>query len=374
MGFGHTRARSPSFLGIVEGYMNNGSLFMKFHERDYFISRISSGFILYKHPLGYIKILPANPEQDYMGNEVYQETLNEAQEADVVDDQYIYKLLIDNDLWSDQQQDELDNIFPKHLEYWKKELYKAALKGNDRATIRKYLARAKEEYSKAFTLRHSYDYCTCHGVASYTRAMYVMSQCAVWQDGSKIDWNQVDLNKVLTYYNACQLSSEKIRYLARNTPWSNNWPIKKIQGKIFYNDILTLEQEVLISWSETYERIHESPDCPPDAIIEDDDMLDGWLLIQKEKRSQDKNKNLADKLVSKNPKIGQADDVFVVAQTKEDVKLVDSLNDPHSAKVKQQRLSQVKKHGVVKEQELADVKQKRNMQLTQAYSQSVKGK
>lgn len=347
---------------------------MKIHERDHFISRLRTGCVIFKYDNKYVKILSPTEEQNYFANIIYQESKEEAVENDVINDEYVFCLLNENGLWNEQKENELENILPKHIEYWKKELYKAALRGKDRETIRKYLDTAKKEYNHLFTIRHSLDQYTDSGIANYNKHMYLISETAYWMDGEKIDFNQIDINKILNYYNSFKIGSDEIREIARTTPWSNIYSSLKIAGKIFANSNLTDEQMVLINWSETYSKILEHPECPPDYMIEDDDILDGWLLIQKEKGEQNKLKGLAEKTISNNPKISNADDVFVVAQTAEDVKMVDALNNPIAARNKKQRLKQVSEQGFVKEQEFKDVQQRRSMQMTQAYSQSLRRK
>ena len=37
-----------------------------------------------------------------------------------------------------------------------------------------------------------------------------------------------------------------------------------------------------------YDNIQESLDYPSEDVVEDDDMLDGWLIIQKQKRDKER--------------------------------------------------------------------------------------
>ena len=47
-----------------------------------------------------------------------------------------------------------------------------------------------------------------------------------------------------------------------------------------------------------YSKIYEYPECPDDAIIEDDDALDGWMLNQ-QKKIRNKNGKGVDNLLGK---------------------------------------------------------------------------
>ena len=64
-------------------------------------------------------------------------------------------------------------------------------------------------------------------------------------------------------------------------------------------------------WSSLYDNIQESPDCPSNEVINDDDMLDGWMIIQKRNREQAKLQKDAENKFG-NKKISNADEVFIV--------------------------------------------------------------
>lgn len=160
--------------------------------------------------------------------------------------------------------------------------------------------------------------------------------------------------------------------LARTSPWSGLWPVLKSNGRIFDNVNLSDEQQSLLSWSLMYDKIYESPDCPSDDIIHDDDMLDGWILVQKEERK--KNMKQQEAKGALNEKVQNSDEVFIVAETKEDAEKVDALNSAQGQRIKQNRLKQLSKKGKLKQQEFKDVQLERSRQMKQAYTQRLKGK
>ena len=121
-----------------------------------------------------------------------------------------------------------------------------------------------------------------------------------------------------------------------------------------------------------YDRIHESPDCPSEGVLDDDDMLDGWLLVQRKKREADQKKQEVEGAV--NTKIANADEIYVKVESYEDAKKIDLLNPSHVNRTKRQRLQQLKEKGVIKEQEFKDVQLKRSMEMRQAFTQQVKGR
>ena len=106
-----------------------------------------------------------------------------------------------------------------------------------------------------------------------------------------------------------------------------------------------------------YDNIAESPDSPSEDVLEDDDMLDGWLLIQRREREKDKKEKSVESVIG-NQKISGADEVFVAAKSLEDIDRINLLNDMRASIIREQRLGQIKdSDGGVKHQDLADVKQ-----------------
>lgn len=343
---------------------------MELYKREFLISRIRAGYIPVNIEGRRYNVYTPSSSITLRANEIYCQEYEKAIEEELFDDDDIYNFLVFSGLWSAEKEKEFNEIVPKHIEYWKIELYKNVLRSNTRDTIRKYLKAAKEEYSKLHSVRHSFDHVTCAGHASYVKNMFLISKCARYK-GKRINWSNVDLNNFMTTYYTSLIDSDIIRELARTQPWSGLWPILKINGKIFENTNLSHEQQHLISWSTMYDRIYESPDCPGEDVIEDDDMLDGWLLIQRRQREADKKKHELENVANK--KIANADDIFLVAETPADAQKIDLLNDPRARKIKSQRLREVKNSGQLLEQQLSDVKQKRFMQLQQTYSQKMKG-
>lgn len=344
---------------------------MQLYERDFFISRVRAGYIPIKIDNKRMLIYSADQDVELEANEIYREEYQRGIDEDILADNDILNFLIINDLWSETKEKEYNEILPKHIDYWKKELYQAFLKTKTREKIRKYLQTAKDELVRLSNIRTAYNYATIEGYASYVKSMFIISESARI-DGKKVDWDYFDLNSVMYKYHSSILSSGSIRMLARTSPWSGLWPVLKSNGRIFDNVNLSDEQQSLLSWSLMYDKIYESPDCPSDDIIHDDDMLDGWILVQKEERK--KNMKQQEAKGALNEKVQNSDEVFIVAETKEDAEKVDALNSAQGQRIKQNRLKQLSKKGKLKQQEFKDVQLERSRQMKQAYTQRLKGK
>jgi hypothetical protein len=72
-----------------------------------------------------------------------------------------------------------------------------------------------------------------------------------------------------------------------------------------------------------YDSVHEHPEKPNDSVIDDDDMLDGWMISQR--RAIEKSK-LQESMLKTNSKLGKAQEVFIFTDNQEGIKEVMSMN------------------------------------------------
>src|SRR5690606_24037721 len=114
-------------------------------------------------------------------------------------------------------------------------------------------------------------------------------------------------------------------------------------------------QKNLLTWTSIYSKIKQHPDCPSDELIEDDDALDGWMILQGEKSEQERFKAEIDKKLQ-NPKIANADEVYLMADNTDYAKKIEGLNDNVAAFRKKQRMAELKRKGTMQEMEFTDTK------------------
>ena len=286
---------------------------MKYYRREFFISRVCSGFVKIKHPKKTLKVYSPTIQMQYDVNEVYIEMYEQALSEGVCTDDDIYSFLIDSGKWTEKEEELLEEL-PKHIEKWQTEMYTAAIsfKTNTLIKFRKYLARAREEFINLNKIRHQYYSYTCEGLAAQVRASYIIENCTKTLSNKKFKFNSVKLQEVLYEYNKNAITPEDLRLLARTAPWTNLWNAAKANGNPFnkYGTDLSSEQQLLLMWTKMYENISESPECPSEKILEDDDLLDGWLIVQRKKRMEEKGGGL-----QLSEKMSKADEVFLVAET-----------------------------------------------------------
>ncbi len=351
---------------------------MEFYEREFFISRICAGYLRYyvNSQLTLI-IKPPNIDIQYQAQEKYRETYDFAMSDKVFTDDDVRKFLTEYRVWDDNLEEYVTNTktgLLHQIETFKIQLYQSALDITKQKKIREYLQTAKNEFIRLIHLRHQYDYITCHGLATYARWYYIIQNSTYYEDGKQYTWDNTTVQQVMTYFQNNIIGEDTHRLLAHTEPWSSKWSAIKMNGSIFSlaGSEMTDEQNRLLSWTGLYDNIAESTDCPPKSIIDDDDMLDGWLILERIERENEQSKKRNEDAVSQNPKIANADEVFVMAKTKEDASNINRLNTAQSSMIKNVRLKQVAAQGTVTHKDFRDVRQEKAMQANQAYINKMK--
>jgi len=261
---------------------------------------------------------------------------------------------MDNDIWNAQKEEDLEKL-DKEIERLKVSVFTNYFNTEKREQSRALLNQVKELLSKLHTEKHSYDHTTDIGVATYSKNAWLVENCTKYKDGTPYDWKHIDVQKAMHIQNAATLPENKIREVAKTSPWQGYWSLKDEEGNIFKKHPmeLTNNQQHLISWSRAYDNVNESMECPVDEIIQDNDAFDGWMIKQRQERESQKGEKMGEDLSSKH---GDANEVFIVSNTQEDADRINDLNNPAIKMLKKQRMNQVDTSDGVEYQQFADVK------------------
>lgn len=337
--------------------------------RDFFVSRICAGYLKYTKDNKTLIIKPPTELVMYDACCEYLEAYNDAKEEGLLTEEEIIVPLCDAGIWTHKMSEDYDNL-PKIIEDTKVALLGYAFRPVELNKTRQILNKCRDEFNRLSRIRHSWDYTTCEGTASLVKWQYIIENSTFNKDGSKYEWDEISPSEVLAYYQENILSESIIRELVRNEPWGSIWSIKKKNGKIF-DEPMTQEQRTIIMWSLTYDIVHESPECPQEEIIEDDDMLDGWFIEQRRKRQKDKSKDYADSLIT-NKKISGADEILVVAKSKKEIDSIHNMNNFGGELIRKRRLKQVEQEGEVPIMKFKDMQDRLRMEATNKLSQHYK--
>lgn len=343
---------------------------MDYNQRERLVNRIISGQIRLEFNNTTHVINNITPQIKYEASEIYYESLSRASFYEVFTEKELHFFLLKNQLWSVDKQAKLDAL-PKTIEDLKLEIYNAANKSNSRKQFREQLNTSLDEYGKLYNELHLFDYLSCVGFADYNKSKFILAKSL------NVDLNLITDSKFDSFmhkYSSIKLGEKEYRELARTEPWRTYWVLSKHQPLFSYSvSEYSEEQKQLCFWSKMYDNIYESSACPHDSIIEDDDMLDGWLIKQRKEREQDMLKKQGDDMISNNPKLKNAGEIFVMCETMEDAEKIDSLNDAYAKMVKKQRLLSIAEKGELKECDLPDVKMELMMESNKMLSNKIRG-
>lgn len=335
------------------------------------MNRIMSGTLIF----GDITIGCVSHKDKYLADTLYKKVLDECNYNEQWSEEDLLQFLIEQSLWDFTKQKRIDDM-PKEIEDYKVELYNCAFKSLDKIKIKEKISLLRNEFENLYRERHRYDHLTNVGVAIMARTKYLIG-CSLRKNGKRILngnwWEQSTelIDRCMVYVGENKLTDSQLRELSRTEPWRSCWNARKSGMKLFNNKFFTDEQLSLVSWTGIYDNIYNHPECPSTNIVEDDDALDGWMIIQRRKRGEEENKRNADQLI-KNPRIKNSQEIFIVAQTPQDAAKIDSLNDTVGSIAKAQKFATIKQKGSVNEVNMPDVRQRVQMEMVNKNAEKIR--
>ena len=316
---------------------------MKQHEREYFVAQIRSGISPIRKDDITLKILNPTFEQYLEACLVYNESYHNSYKDDVMSLDEIQDWMTDHDLWSQEDEDSIKGL-NKDLEKCRIEIFNNRYNDQLRERIRLYIRAGEKNLVDLSMKKMLYFSQTREGIAETEKARWLIENCT-FLGNELYDFRHMTADYVLSLYKDSALSIKDARELARTEPWKSLWVTNKpVGGSLFANtDTREMgeDQRNVILWSQMYDNIQESLDCPTDDVINDDDLLDGWFIVQRKKREKEKNETDFEES-TKSDKIKNAGEVYVVAQNDDDRERVEGMNSLTGRMVKKHREAQLK--------------------------------
>ena len=310
-----------------------------------YISKIVSGIVYLEFDGETLVVNQPSALDRYMGQKIYDQKFDEAIANGVSTREEIHKSLIENKLWSEEEEEELKAI-PDKVEDIKVNLYKSYASFKAKEQIRKNLYEHKKRFSELTRKKGRFDSDSAEGYAANCRDAYLLCCSVTNIEGEKflksydyLGEDYVICESILKTYYENYVHDYIARQLCKKEPWKSIWTSSKSEKSVFGKPAadLTTEQKNIISWSRMYDSIYENPDCPPDEVIEDDDMIDGWLILQARERKNAKLKAVGESITSN----VKGDEVYVMADSPQDAHRIYSLNDSNSRMSIRQREQEI---------------------------------
>jgi hypothetical protein len=273
-------------------------------------------------------------------------------------------------LWTEDDDTKTTTI-EKDLERLRVEIFNCRYQSNKREHVRKYIRAAETALNKQSTKKHENQQNTCEGIANLEKSLAFIKQCT-FIGNEPCDFESIDITNILYEFNSMILKEKDIRELARNDPWRSLWLMREsCDLKLFANQDreLSIDQKNLLVWSRMYDNIQESMDCPTDDVIDDDDLLDGWFIIQRKKQEKERAESELENRVD-NEKISNSQEVFIIAETQKDAENINQVNTYGSQMIKKERMAVIKEKGEAKDLDFRD----QQIKMNQLSNEQFKGK
>lgn len=349
---------------------------MKHHEREFFIYMIRSGKVYIEKDDITLIVHPTTIDQNFEACLIYDKAYKQAMIDGIMSEDELNEWMLNNGLWSEEKENASER-FKKDLEKLKIEIYNNRTDTKLKERIRLYIRAGEKQYAEHLREKTSYYQNSREGYALSEKVSWIIKNCT-YHNSKLYDFKDISLSYVIDEWQNSILSESIIRELAREEPWKSLWSIREnINIKLFNNqnlEELTPNQKHLITWSQVYDNIQESVDCPTEEVIKDDDLLDGWFIIQSKKREKERLEKDFDSQHT-NDKIKNSSEVYIVADPndKDSIKKINALNDPFAKSIKQQRSELLKNKGFARQHDFLDEKRKMQMEVTNAMRNNIKG-
>lgn len=330
-------------------------------EREYLVNKILSGCVACEFAGKPVLVYEPTPLVKVQAHDVYKRELRRAFLEGVPSEESMRELLIKKGMWDILREGELNQL-PDKIEGLKVELYNAYFRFRRRDQIKKSIDTLRFREVQLSKEREVFKHASAEGHALACRNKHLICASAFYADKTPVFRDDYDkytaseLELFIQSYLEAKVDENLIRKIAREEPWRSIWSAGKSEGSVFglSSSLLSNEQRMLVIWSKMYDSIYESPECPPEEVIDDDDCLDGWLVLQGKKREQERKSSHGYK---PGDKLSKADEVFIPVDNPDDVQRVQAMNTPDAIFRKQQRMSALERAGgTIQEQHMPDSK------------------
>jgi uncharacterized protein YheU (UPF0270 family) len=335
-------------------------------QKEIILTRIYSGIFIYRDSNNTLFIYPPDRLTKHLAYEYYIQVLDSIMFEDWLDAETIERLLISREVIPPDVDKQIADI-QKEIDKAKMQAFENVLNPPQVQLHKKQIVILEKRLYALISAKHSLDHLTKEGYADLCRVNFLISHYIKDERGQVFDLEEdaVLSEKIFAALSKNFIPASEMREISRTDPWRSIWNASEVN--IFGTSPVdwTEDQKTLILYSKMYDNCYKHPECPDDNIIEDDILLDGWMIYQRKKSLEErKNKNKEE--------LGEGEH-FILAKNEEHRREIDKLNDARGRSIRQQREQALAKHGKLKEALLPDVQQELRMQANQILRDRMKG-
>jgi hypothetical protein len=327
-------------------------------EIELLLYRIFSGKLLFSYKNERYELRSPDINIRYESQLLYDSIINDEKYNDWLREDNLERILISLGLWTMDTKTILKSL-EKRVDDNKVVLFQERALKDKTKTNRKNLNTHNQQINSILKKKHEMFSHTLEGYASSIKNEFIICN-TLYKNNERVfdkdianDENSYTLfNNMINEINNYMIDTSQFKALARSSLWKMYWNCNK--SSVFDGPISqwTFDQRTLVSISRMYDNVSEHPDCPEEEVINDDDMLDGWMILERRKIESKKKQQKIDNL---NPKLQKAQEVFLMASNQEERQEVLSLNSSESLRKLQQRSNFLDKEGSATDVQLPDI-------------------
>ena len=325
---------------------------------DLDLYRIIAGYYFINYNNKSLKVKSPSLKIKYEAEQLYEFILEDNRyTTSWIDDLYLQVLLDTQNIWKKADED-----FLKHsqglLDSNKKMLYKEFKNKESRKSIKKDLEIIRIQISDLHKRKDSLNHMTLKDFAGTIKNEFIIMNCVYVKNKpffKKENLNNYDykiVQDLSKFFIDNQLTVSRLRKISRSDTWRSYYSDNTFnKGSAYQTD----DQRHLISLSKMYDSVRQHMEAPTEEVIEDDDALDGWFLVQKEKSEKEKNKNHLLEKIGNKTGLGNDGEVFIMSSDKEETGEIYGLNNPLVMRDLKKNLEIAKEKGSVSWTDLESV-------------------
>lgn len=337
-------------------------------EREYHVARLIAGGSSFVHDG--VRYRTADPGRDARleAAEVQRDAFREAVLSGARTHEQLVLELMRRGLWGGEDEERMSDLVLE-IDDLKADLYKDRERESFERRHREALKAAKAELAALEARKRALDHQSAETYARSAHARYLAGSSLLQNDGRRYwpdrtrGWDSPDAVVEAAMRKAVEdrLGLAELRELARCEHWQQYWNARMGDESPFDAAAVDLndEQRILAGWSRLYEGVAQRQDGPPRSAFDDDDLFDGWLILERRKRSNEDAEARFRKEVG--GKIAGMNEVFMMmnrdakkGSLRSSPAALARLNDAEATRKKEERMAYLKKHKRVEAKDMPD--------------------
>ena len=319
--------------------------------------RILSGKLFFLYHNKEYELRSQDPTLKYKANIIFQSTINDEKYNDWMRAEYLDNYMTSLGMWDRDMTAFMKNS-EKAIDDLKVSLYNSRFNIKQSDTTRRSLSTIRDRLNRLSEKRSSFYNNTLEGYAEGIKYEYLITN-TLYHNDKKVfknftsDQNSyTEFTGLINEINKYLLNGTIYRKIARSDIWKSYWTIGK--SNVFNKAIIdwTDEQRSLASFSIMYDSVYEHPEKPTDSVINDDDALDGWMILQY--RNAEKSKQ-QEQITKGSSQMSKAQEVFIFTDSTEGAEQIIDMNSSDGMATMKERFRAINKVGNVSQQSLPDV-------------------